>query len=155
MPAPSVINLYDATFKIHLWERSNVYAVLIEEFNTAEDTLSIAKNPISAKRVSTLTSTKRSSAPRSSQIKSGKDKSNNALGRYRKFTSTTDNEGYGTIYFDDLKPGSAYRLFITCSDILPYDNTFLWSDDDVIEIDFETLHNPNLMGSTDHLEELK
>lgn len=155
MPKAKVINLYNATFTIYLWERSNIYAVLIEDLNSAEDSLSTATTTITSKRVRQLDSSNRAKAPRSNQIKSGKDKSNIGLGRYRKFTTTSDESGHGTIFFDDLKPGSAYRLFITCSDILPYDNTFLWSDDDVIEIDFKTLHNPNLMGSTDHLEQLK
>lgn len=59
----------------------------------------------------------------------------------------TDEAGTGTIFFDDLKPGSYYELFITCSSYLPYEPTLLWQDSEVIRIRFPTMYNPNLMKS--------
>lgn len=50
MPTPKRINLYNATFEIKLWEKSSVYAILIEDQNTSEDTLAIAQRSIVAKR---------------------------------------------------------------------------------------------------------
>lgn len=54
MPHPEVINIYNATFSIKFWERANIYAVLISENGTAEDSLNIANKTILAKRKSEL-----------------------------------------------------------------------------------------------------
>lgn len=32
----------------------------------------------------------------------------------------TDEDGNGVIFFEDLKPGSVYELFVTSSSYLPY-----------------------------------
>ena len=42
---------------MQLWERANIYAVLIEEFNAAEDTLNIADIEINALHAYELSST--------------------------------------------------------------------------------------------------
>ena len=54
MPRAKVINLYNATFTMRFWERSNIYAVLLEDLNEAEDTFDITTKRIVPKRVSDL-----------------------------------------------------------------------------------------------------
>jgi hypothetical protein len=39
MPKPRVINLYNATFEIKFWERANIYAIIIEQQEKAQDTI--------------------------------------------------------------------------------------------------------------------
>jgi len=89
------------------------------------------------------------------QVRYGKNIDNSASTAYKKYTSITDEKGNGVIFFNDLKPGSIYEVFITSSSYLPYEPTLLWEDSEVIKIRFETLYNPNLMKSNRHIEDLK
>lgn len=84
--------------------------------------------PIAPVLVSSLNATARAQCPSSQQIRAGLDQNNIALDQYKKSTITTDKKGYGTIFFNDLKPGSVYNLYLTASSILPYEPTMLWGD---------------------------
>ena len=72
MPRARVINLYNATFTMRFWERSNIYAVLLEDLNEAEDTFSITTKKINPKRVADLTATQQAEIPSSIQIRYGR-----------------------------------------------------------------------------------
>lgn len=109
--------------------------------------MNITQKPIVAQLVSTLTPADKARAPSSLQVRNGKNIDNSDATAYKKFNSMTDSKGNGVIFFDDLKPGSIYELFMTSSSFLPYEPTLLWQDDEVIRIRFETLYNPNLMKS--------
>jgi hypothetical protein len=50
MPAPQKIRLYNAIFTMKLWERSNIYAILVEK-DEADDTFSITTEEIKGRRV--------------------------------------------------------------------------------------------------------
>ena len=152
MPKPKLINLYNVTLQMKLWERSNVYAVLVEHFGESEDSFSITQKKIEAKRVGDLSLDEQAEAPSSLQIMKGKFKDNSETNQYRKFSTSTDNVGKVNIFFDDLKPGSNYDVYITCSSYIPYEPSLLWPNEDVILISFQTLHNPNLMKSVRHAE---
>jgi hypothetical protein len=82
--------------------------------------------------------------PKSNQIRSGLSKDNKPLNKYRFFSGATNEEGIGNIFFDDLLPGTKYTMYITSSSILPYEPSFLWSDDEVIKLEFTTLYNQAL-----------
>ena len=155
MPKARVINLYNATFEMKFWERSNIYAVLIESLNEAEDSFSITTKKIVPRRVADLSATEQATIPSSLQIRYGRNIDNTETNKYRRYVSSTDESGEGVIFFDDLKPGAKYKMCISSSSILPYEPTFLWDDDEVIVLEFETLHNPNLMKANRHIEELK
>ena len=107
------------------------------------------------KRVSQLSAEEKAKAPSSLQIRNGKNKDNSNAGQYRKVIASTDDTGNGTIFVDDLKEGATYELYLTASSYLPYEPTVLWEDDEVIKITFKTLHNPNLMKSDRHIEDIK
>ena len=34
MPKPRIINIYNATFEMKFWEKSNIYAIIVESFGT-------------------------------------------------------------------------------------------------------------------------
>ena len=42
MPKTKTINFYNATFTLKMWERTNIYAVMIETLDSAEDSYDIA-----------------------------------------------------------------------------------------------------------------
>ena len=94
-------------------------------------------------------------APSSNQIRSGLDKNNIKLTKYRYFSSTTLSDGTGHIFFDDLQPGTKYNIYLTSSSILPYEPTYLWSDGEVITLTFNTLYNQALKNQDINLDELK
>lgn len=93
--------------------------------------------------------------PSSSQIRNGMNINNVQQAEFKRFIAITNERGDGSIFFDDLQPGSVYSLYITSSSYLPYQPTILWGDEDVIRIQFETLRNPNLMRSNRYIDELK
>ncbi len=109
-----------------MWEKSNIYAILIEEEGKANNTLTLVEKPIVPVRVSTLNVSERAKVPSSNQIRSGLNKNNAALNKYRYYSGTTNYDKLGTIFFDDLQPGTKYVMYITSSSILPYEPTYLW-----------------------------
>ena len=154
-PRAQRINFYNATFTLKMWERTNLYAVLVENLGTAEDSYDIAQQELEVSRVSQLSADEKAKAPSSLQIRNGKNKDNSNAGQYRKVIASTDDTGNGTIFVDDLKEGATYELYLTASSYLPYEPTVLWEDDEVIKITFKTLHNPNLMKANRHIEDIK
>lgn len=64
--------------------------------------------------------------PSSNQIRSGMNKNNAKVNKYSYYYGTTDVNGIGKIFFDDLMPGTKYSIYITASSILPYEPTYLW-----------------------------
>lgn len=155
LPTPKLIYFYNATFTMSFWQKANAYAVLIENRNASPNTLNITENVTQAVRVGLLSAEERSRAPSSKQIRDGADNMNNKLNKYRSTFTVSDINGYTTIFFNDLKPGSVYDMYVTASSILPYEPTMLYEDDEVLKMTFQTLHNPNLNLVTSNLEELK
>ncbi len=90
--------------------------------------MSVAKDSIQAVSVSSLSAAEKAKCPSSLQIRYGKNIDNTDTTKNKKFSSMTDEKGNGVIFFDDLKPGSYYELFITSSSYLPYEPTLLWQD---------------------------
>lgn len=82
-------------------------------------------------------------------------KTNTPLNKYRRTSGQTDNDGLGTIFFDDLQPGTKYSMYITSSSILPYEPSYLWSDSQVITLSFTTLYNQALHNQEINLVELR
>jgi hypothetical protein len=54
------------------------------------------------------------------------NKNNAKVNKYSYYYGTTDVNGIGKIFFDDLMPGTKYSIYITASSILPYEPTYLW-----------------------------
>lgn len=106
-------------------------------------------------RVGQLSAAEQAKCPSSLQIRNGLDINNQELTPYASVQKITDKKGFTQLFFDDLKPGSKYDIFITSSSIQYYEPTLLWEDDEVLKMSFETLHNPNLMGSNELIEEFK
>lgn len=52
MPYPTVINLYNITLNVKYWERANMYALIVEQAEKAEDSINITQKQITALRVS-------------------------------------------------------------------------------------------------------
>jgi hypothetical protein len=117
---PKVINLYNATFNVKYWERANIYATIVEQPEKSEDSISITQKQISALRVSELNNSDRERCPSSLQIRYGKNIDNSLTTAHQRYTTMTDEDGNGVIFFEDLKPGSVYELFVTSSSYLPY-----------------------------------
>jgi hypothetical protein len=116
------------------WERSNIYAIVIVGKQITNDTLSIVENNITAWRVADLSKAQQKDSPSSNQIRSGKDVNNTQLDKYKRISTTTDLNGNGVIFINDLKPGTIYELYVTASSIIPYEPTFLWSDQKVLKL---------------------
>jgi hypothetical protein len=138
-----------------MWEKSNLYAVLIQQDGNALNTITLVDNAITPLRVDTLSAAVRESAPSSNQIRSAMDRNNEGLGKYRHFTSTTDSNGVGRIFFDDLQPGKNYDMYVTASSIIPYAPTFLWTDSEVLKVSFTTLYNQALKNQDINTDELR
>jgi hypothetical protein len=150
-----VIYFYNATFTLSFWSRGNAYAVIIEQPSSGQNTLTITTNVSQATRVGSLSENLKAQAPTSKQIHDGDDITNSKLNKYRSTSAVSDTNGLTTIFFDDLKPGTIYDMYITASSILPYEPTMLYDDSEVLKMTFQTLYNPNLNKATDNLGELK
>lgn len=64
--------------------------------------------------------------------------------QYYIYKGITDEEGKIDIFFDDLRDGETYYVFITGGNYLPYDPPFLLDDSDVRKVVFTTPKNKNL-----------
>lgn len=81
--------------------------------------------------------------PSSKQIRYAKDLNNTVLNVYRYFSGTSDSKGHATIFFNDLKPGSDYIMYMTAANMLPYEPSVLLNDTEVGVLPFHTIHNPS------------
>lgn len=93
--------------------------------------------------------------PSSQQIRSGLNKNNTALNKYRYFSGASNSDGIANIFFDDLQPGTKYNMYITASSLLPYEPSYLWEDSEVIKLTFTTLYNQALHNQEINTKELK
>ena len=152
LPVPTRINFYNATFALSFRSRANAYAVLIEQPTSPNNTLSITTNVSQAVRVGSLSANLQALAPSSKQIRNGVDTTNTQLNKYRSTSSVSDGTGVTTIFFNDLKPGTIYDMYLTASSILPYEPTMLYEDGEVLKLTFQTLFNPNLNQVSSNLK---
>ena len=83
------------------------------------------------------------------------NKINNPLNKYRRYAAATTKDGIGSIFFDDLQPGTKYSMYISSSSLLPYEPSYLWEDGEVIRLSFTTLYNQALHNQEINLDELK
>lgn len=84
-----------------------------------------------------------SAIPSSKQIRYAKDMNNTLLNVYRYFSGVSDDQGRATIFFNDLKPGSDYIMYMTAANMLPYEPAVLLNDSEVGVLQFHTIHNPS------------
>lgn len=155
LPAPVRIYFYNATFNMSFWTRANAYAVLIEQKVNPNNTLNVTTSINQAVRVATLNASMKAQAPSSKQIRYGFDTANSPLNKYRWTSTVSDVNGVATLFFNDLKPGTVYDMYITASSVLPYEPTMLYDDGEVLKLTFQTLYNPNLNQVSSNLNELK
>lgn len=73
-----------------MWQRSNIFAVLIEEEGKVANTLKITEEAITPVRVAALNASERAQVPKSNQIRSGLTKDNKPLNKYRFYSGATN-----------------------------------------------------------------
>lgn len=113
----------------------------MEDFNASPITLNFTNLTNKGQRVN------KTVAPTSKQIRYAKDMNNTLLNIYRYYSGVSDDNGQATIFFDDLKPGSDYVMYMTASNMLPYDPAILLYDEEVGILRFHTIHNPSNTNS--------
>ena len=87
------INLYNATFKVSAWERTNFYATIWASGENPSDVFDEQTGKIETFRLSSLSENERANYPSSKQIRDGKDVDNNELNKYGKASLLTDRKG--------------------------------------------------------------
>ncbi|KRW99610.1 hypothetical protein PPERSA_03411 [Pseudocohnilembus persalinus] len=124
------ITSYTANIGLRLWEKGNVYGVIIETKQLDYDLYS-------------------------NQIFRGTDEYNNALSSYRIYAGTTESDGSANLTFDDLVPNTSYTIYITVGGYLPYEPLVLYDDDKVRIFKITTPYNINLGYDVGYLEYVK
>jgi len=81
--------------------------------------------------------------PCSKQVRYVKDINNTILNANRYFSGVSDSQGSATIFFVDLNAGSGYVVYMTASNMLPYEPAILLNDTEVGVLSFHTIDNPN------------
>lgn len=118
-PIAKKISYYNASFSVRYWERARIHAIIIEYPNSTQETLNYTQAPIKGEVVTN------SESIRTKQISRGLDWYNNKATDY--FTALCNKEGYASIFFDELNPGSKYVMYVTATSPEIYEPT-IYSD---------------------------
>lgn len=103
-PVAKKISYYNATFETRYWAGARIHAILIEFLNKTLETLNYTQQKIQGHIVNSTTD-----PITAKQISKGLNASNHKVKDY--FTSVCNKEGYASIFFNELRPGSRYLIY--------------------------------------------